>query len=232
MPEQPNVRLAVCMAIFDEHDALASVTLARTAYEVGKRGWGLGLFPATRAACHVACNQSLSFMEDHERSTGIEYTHVLWLDDDVAISAENVIRLIECIDAEHPAVYALAFYRQPPHRPSLYEYRKFNGWDANLRLMTDYPEDQLVRVASAGLCAAVFDRRVLKLLSKPYFDWRESGKNSSPMTPDGYIAAKLYEQGIPMFVHTGIDCTHMGGKARINAEYATQFKKLWTDYMP
>jgi hypothetical protein len=232
MSDAPTVRLAICQSIFDEPDPLAAVTLQRACYEIGKRGWGLGLFPAYRSVAHVGCNQALQFMEEHERASGIEYTHVVWLDDDVAISAENLFRLIECIDAEHPAVYALAFYRQPPHRPSLYEYRKFNGWDATLRLMTDYPEDQLVRVSAAGLCAAAFSRKIFKLLSKPYFEWHEAGLNRSPVTPDGFIAAKMHEQGIPMFVHTGIGCTHMGGKVRIDAEYARQFKQLWSDVMP
>lgn len=226
----PEKRIALCMAAFKGcepeivhmHMLLAS-RLSR------EPGWKYHPFVVGRKSMALACNTTLENMEELERSTGETFTHVLWMDDDVGILAEDAVRLINCIDDEHPAVYALAFFRQPPYKPSLWRQRRLGEERTTFEQMFDYPADTLVRVDAAGLCAAAFDRRLFNMLKKPYFRLVEKGYKQTACTPDGALCNALGDAKVPIYVHTGIKTTHMSFPQRVTEEFALKYKDQWGD---
>lgn len=228
--EDAAKRVAFCMASYKGPGPEMVGPLARMFFAFGRRrDWEFAPFILGRKQCHVACNDALSAMEDAEQllGRGQKFTHVMYMDDDVYMTPDNAVRLIEAVDKDHPVVFALAFYRQWPHRPSLYAYAKWHGLDTELHPCNDYPPNEMFRVNAAGLCAAAFDRDIFRLIKKPYFDWFEGGYNHPAMTPDGFLCYRFLEAGIPIHVHTGIGCTHVGFPDEIDEAKAVQFRDKW-----
>lgn len=228
--EDADKRIALCMATYGGPAPETYIASMRMIYAFARRkDWEFAPFIAHRMQCHVGCNASLHFMEQAEEALEADqgFTHVLWLDDDVSLTPENAIRLIEAVDRDHPAVFSLCFYRQWPHRPSIYAYKEWNGVQTELEPLHDYPENELARINAAGLCAAAFDRDIFRHIKKPYFDWFEGGYKRPAMTPDGFLCYRMLEAGIPIHVHTGIDCTHMGHPVAVDEAYAVRHREHW-----
>jgi len=129
-------------------------------------------------------------------------THILWMDRDTVLTSDGAIRLLESVDPWHPAVFAVS--RDPDHLdlPNL--------WTTSGERMTDWPDDTLVRVRSAGLAAAAFDADLFYSLRQPWFRWQaEPGGN-----PQANVCYQFAEQRIPVFCHTGVT-VRQAGKAPV-----------------
>ncbi len=228
--EAAEKRVALCMATYRGPHPDVFIHGLRMIYAFARRKeWEFAPFVVSRMHCEVGCNASLDLMERAEMllEPGQKFTHVFWMDDDVYMTPEKAIALIECVDKDHPVVFSLCFYRQYPHRPSLYEYRTWDGLKTELMPMTEYPENELIRVNASGLCAAAFDRDIFRLIKKPYFDWYNAGPDQAPMTPDGFLCYRFLEAGVPIHCHTGLDCVHIGYPQEVDRGFAHKFKDKW-----
>lgn len=221
-------RIALCMASYKGCEPEILHMHCRLASRLSREpGWKYCPFIVGRMHMALACNTTIDLMEQVEDESGETFTHVLWMDDDVGLDAEDAVRLINCVDGDHPAVYALAFFRQPPYRPSLWRYRKWGDEDTTLEQLFEWPENELMKVGGVGLCAAAFDRRLFKSLKKPYFILVEHGFNQSSCTPDGWFCNKLRQNDVPIYVHTGIKATHMSFPQRVDEKFALKYKAEW-----
>ena len=229
--EGAQKRIALCMATYKGPTPESFKAALRMVYAFArKKSWEVAPFIVSRMHCELACNACLDLMERAEKLLTPEqkFTHVLYMDDDVCMTPEKAIALIESVDRNHPAVFSLCFYRQYPHKPSIYAYQKWQGMGhTKLLPLTEYPENQLFRVNAAGLCAAAFDRDVFRLIKKPYFDWQNEGFEKPAMTPDGFLCYRFLEASVPIYCHTGIDCTHMGFPPGVDRKYAERYKGKW-----
>lgn len=229
--DKKPLRVAICMASYSGCAPEILTQLISVSFALGRRtDWEVMPFIIGRRRCEVACNTAIDLMERAEEQFPKDerFTHVLWFDDDVALSPNSTIRLVESIDEQHPAVFALAFFRQHPYRPSIWKYRQWQGQDCTLEQIYDYPEDELIRVSAAGLCAAAFDRDVFLALDKPYFEWKMGGLNRRAATPDGWLCMQLLKQEIPVYCHTGIKTKHLGFPEVVDEELALKYKDKWT----
>lgn len=233
MPDEaPDKRVAFCMASYKGCEAEMVQSHVRMSFAFGRRtNWEFMPFFVSRMRCDVACNRAIGLMNEVEALLPKEqhFTHILWMDDDVALSPNEAIRLVNLVDDEHPAVFALAFYRNKPYIPSLYKYIEWDGSPVTLEHLIEYPENDFLRVSAAGLCAAAFDRDLFRQLKTPYFRWIEGGFKQPSCTPDGWLCHQFLQLGIPVYCHTGIKAKHLGFAEIVDEELALKHKEGWAD---
>lgn len=132
---------------------------------------------------------------------------ILWLDDDCLPPADAFHRLRADADPqEHPVVSGLAFFRQPPYWPSVFEYpyRPAEGHVRGIPLpVRDWPRDQLFKCDAVGLCCCLFHRSVFERIEKPWFDFTSDG------SPDGYLMQRLISAGIPVHCDSRVKVGHL-----------------------
>ena len=223
-----NRRIALWTSMYKGIDPEVVSGLVQAAFALGRRTNDCFAFiPAIRKRAELAANEAAKLMEHAESETGERFTHVVWMDDDIQIEPDTIIRLLDCIDDDHPVVFALAFERDGQHKPAIWRSIKWNGKHQNIEQIFEYPPDELIRVHAAGLCCAAWDREVLTALKKPYFTWQLPGYGRSSVTPDGFFCGRLHAKGIPVFCHTGIKVGHMTYPLAITERVAMEYKDRW-----
>ena len=184
-------------------------------------------FLAQRKRAELASNWCLSNMEQTEETTGEQFTHVLWVDDDVVVDGDAILRLLDCVDIEHPVVAALAFERQPNYRPAIWQGNYFGDQYVSMHQIFDYPADEMIPIVASGLCCVAFDRDVFDAIRKPYFDWVQPGYDRESCTPDGYLFGQFMDHHIPCFCHTGIKVGHMAHPQVVDEAFALEHRDAW-----
>ncbi len=182
---------------------------------------------AQRKRAELAANYCLNNMDLAEETTGESFTHVLWIDDDVVVDGASVLRLLDCIDEDHPVVAALSFERYGEFRPAIWTRRICGQYQISIDQILDYPEDELIEIAASGLCCVAFDRDVFRAIKKPYFDWIQRGYKRESCTPDGYLFGQFMDHRIPCYCHTGIKVGHMAPPQVVDEEFALMHKDEW-----
>lgn len=227
-------RVALCVTCFEAVDPWSERGLFDLSVAFGRLSSNVEMVPFVRSGERLtdACNDLMADVEAHEKANGWRFDRVLWMDDDVCLITEDLPKLLRSVDDAHPVVFSLAFFRMKPYRVSMWRYAlgpKVDGMrqKAELEFVANYPSDVLVPVHCAGLCAALFDRRVFDRVPKPYFAWVLDGYGQSPCTPDGYLCAKLVGAGVPLFCHTGVRTRHVGFPEIVDEALALRHKKEW-----
>lgn len=215
-------KVALCMASYKGSDVPVMRGLIRMAFALGRRTDDeFSPFIASRQRAEVAANRSLALMEAAERNHDVRFTHVLWMDDDIVVEPDAIIRLLDLVDNSHPVVAALAFDRNPPYAPAIW--KKVHQWGNAYHSLTqilDYPQDDWVPIIASGLCCVAFDREVFEAIKKPYFDWIQEGYDRNDHTPDGHLFGQFEDHHIPCFCHTGVKVGHMSHPVIVDEAYA------------
>jgi len=223
-------KVALCMACYKGAEPEVVDGLIRMGYKIGRETQDeFAPFFAMRKRAELAANFALEQMEASENSADSRFTHVVWIDDDIVVNGHKILRLLDCVDDEHPVVAALAFERHRPHRPGIWASTKFGDLHTGVQQILDYPPDSLIRISAAGLCCVAFDREVFAAINKPYCDWKYKGFDRSSYTPDGYLFGQFRDHDIPCFCHTGIMVGHMMHPKAVGEEYAKRFEGHWDE---
>jgi len=227
-------RIAFCLTCFERIDPHSEGAFLALAIAFGRMSPDVEVTPFVRhgMACADACNQLMEDVAECETASGQQFDRVFWMDDDVCLYTEDLGKLLDSVDAKHPAVFSLCFYRTRPYLPSMWRYEmtpKLEGITPHTKSkrILNWPADTLVPVHGAGLCAAVFDRKVFDAIPKPYFAWIEGGYKRQACTPDGFLCARLNRVGIPIYCHTGVRTRHVGFPEMVDEPLAVQYKEEW-----
>lgn len=223
--------IAWCVTAYESVDPYATAGFLHQALGFGRLNYDVEPFIGVGLECAEACNAIIEDMEYCERERGSRFTHVLWMDDDIIVQPEDLAHWPGLIDENHRAVFGLGFFRVHPYRPGIWRYGDDKTVSAGQRIkyFMDYPEDAMVQVSCAGLCAALFDRTVLDLLEKPYFRWVEGGYNRPACTPDAYLCGRLTDAGVALWCHTGIKLKHVGPPVLVDEALAQKHKDQWPE---
>ena len=140
------------------------------------------------------------------------FDRVLWLDSDMAIPKDAMIRLAEDMDTGLDFVTALYFRRKPPVKPVVYSnVRWYVHPDGNVETGAEsfegYPKDTLFECAGAGFGCVMTSVELLKEVVEKY---------GSPFTPmmgmgeDLAFCWRVAQIGRKMYCDSGIKCGHIG----------------------
>ena len=188
---------------------------------------------------HDACLYAVASMIDKEVRTKRRADWFLWLEDDIIVPSTLFQQLRAVADPEEkPFIACVGCDRYPQFYPAV--------WDqlpsGELKRWTTAPDKGVVRVGATGLVAALFHRSLFDRVPQPWFgisagilqDTHERLKRSSDrpidvrkgIKPDMLWSRRLNECGIPIYVHCGIEATHLGMGLPINGRTAPVLRDM------
>lgn len=171
--------------------------------------------------------QRQQIVDDWMRTDG---DWLLWVDSDVVINPDIVKKLWETANkVTHPVVCGIYFVSPNPNQPLMTPYPCVFTDDGVVNTpIHPLPENQVIKIDTAGLGLCLMHRSVLEKLKDPYegiyFDVSIGKVNKSE---DVSFFRKLKEQGIPVYAHTGVLAPHIK-RFSFDADYY----KLWWNNVP
>ena len=204
----PDLRIAICTSLFCGMKAPLLADYMRLGIALGqKKSWKFLAYqvPRLRSVCCLNAAIDMTRTDPSLRDAGEKFDRILWMDYNCMLTPEGAIRLLESVDDWHPAVFA---FSRDPDTGQLPVWE----WDADepIKRLTTWPDDQLVRISSAGTAAAAFDADVFDVLRTPYFRWGD-GQFPWPDTgPEAFVCLHLHRQGIPVYAHSGVWARRLG----------------------
>ena len=134
---------------------------------------------------------------------------VLWLDSDMVLPPDLLMKLNARLDEGHEMVTALCFTRKLPFEPCIYNTLDFNEETQEVHRdpYEDYPRDSFFQVAGCGCAAVMMDGKMLKRIGEKY---------GPPFYPrngwgeDLTFCWLLQQEGIKIWCDSTIKVGHVG----------------------
>lgn len=152
-------------------------------------------------------------------SDGCDY---LFMVDDDMLCPPDLFHKLAAHDKD--VVGALAFTRNPDHKPVIYETVEgvdpVSGSYGFTRFVHNYPRNQLVECDAVGFGAVLIKTSVLKKVPRPFFFGME--RTGEDIT----FCIKAKKAGFRVWMDTSIKLGHLGTPAIITEEYSDAWNKL------
>lgn len=155
-------------------------------------------------------------------SPEVNADYLFMIDDDMLSPPDLFYQLVA---HDKPIVAALAFTRNPDHRPVIYE--TIEGYDRSVhqrygftRFVNNYPRNKLVECDAVGFGAVLIKTEVFKKIEKPwFFGMAQTGEDIS-------FCIKAKKAGFSVWMDTSIKLGHLGAPTIITEEYSDVWNKL------
>lgn len=141
------------------------------------------------------------------------------IDDDMVFPQDIFERLYR---HQVDVVAALAFTRNPPHLPVLYQ--QHEGWDPILRKayskmewIVNYPKNKLVEVDAVGFGCVLIDMKVVRAITPPYC------MTSSGTGEDIFFCVQAKQAGFKVFSDTSTVIGHLSNPMIIGQEQSEKY---------
>ena len=149
------------------------------------------------------------------------FDRVLWIDADMVVPGDMLIRLSEDMDQGREFVTGLYFTRQEPIKPCLHKELhwkvKDDGWiDTGATCYWDYPRNQVFEIACCGFGCVMTSVPLLKRMCEKY------GTPFYPlmgMGEDTTFCFRATENGEKLYCDSRVKCGHIGQKAYDESYY-------------
>ncbi len=148
---------------------------------------------------------------------------LLWLDTDMGFAPDTLDRLLAAADpVERPMVGALCWAQKMPDEdglggysttavPTLYDWHSDEERKGFIG-RTEYPKDELLRIAGTGSACILIHRRVFECIAltqrEPWYQPVVNPTTGQPIGEDLSFCLRCAIAGIPIHVHTGIRTSH------------------------
>ena len=131
-----------------------------------------------------------------------DFTHILFLDDDLAIPSDVMFKLIN-----HDKDMVTGFYmmRNYPHRPILFDIAQEDGACAFTELIGQ--EEGLIPVVASGLGCCLIKTDVFRVMEKPWITLGEYEKDH--WNDDISFFNRARAKGFRLYCDLSIKCGHM-----------------------
>jgi hypothetical protein len=157
---------------------------------------------------------------DSALEIGADY--LFMVDDDMLTPPDLFYQLVK---HDKDIVAALAFTRNPDHKPVIYQ--TMIGFDpvsnksyGFTKFVSNYPRNQLVQCDAVGFGAVLIKTSVLRKIPKPwFFGMDQTGE-------DVCFCSKAKKAGCEVWMDTSIKLGHLGGPTVITEEYSDNWNKL------
>lgn len=159
-------------------------------------------------------------LADSALQMGCDY---LFMIDDDMLAPPDLFYKLAARDKDICA--ALAFTRNPDHKPVVYETVEGVGPETGqpygfTRFVQNYPRDTFFECDAVGFGAVLIKTDVLRKVQRPWFFGMEGTGE------DITLCAKAKKAGFSVFMDSTIKLGHLGAPVIITEEYADQWNKL------
>jgi len=147
-----------------------------------------------------------------DMSVNMGFTHVLFLDDDMAFDQQDIFT--QLLSHNVDVVGVRAYTRQTPHYPCVF----FKGNETQFYKEIDFDSNGLREVDAIGASMLLVKTDVFRKMEKPYFEFRGVkilGKGDSSFGEDILFGKKAKEYGFKVYCDTDIEIGHIGDNAMI-----------------
>jgi len=154
-----------------------------------------------------------------EAEQGRRFDWLLWCDDDVLFTMDDVVKLRLAADAhDAPFVAACPYDRMAPHSPAIVETL---GGEAYKWVKA--PPSGSYPVAMTGYNLCLFRRDVFEKVPEPW--WGQAGlmKGSSGMYPDWWWSIQMEKAGLQPWVCCDTNVTHLCECGKANRAISEQY---------
>jgi len=144
---------------------------------------------------------------------------LLWVDSDVVISPEGVLKLWEQKDKdERPIMTSVYFTTDNPEEPlmvpmpTIFKFIDDKDGGFGLARVHPLPKDQLIQVGAAGMGYVLMHRSVVDRIRKEMPDtqmFMEMGRGTKFIGEDIYFFALCEKAGVPLWCDTSVTAPHM-----------------------
>ena len=144
------------------------------------------------------------------------YTHILWLDSDVTVPADALLRLIDC---NSPIASGVVFRRVAPYTPTIYK-RQANGAYCEYLNIPDYG---IINADACGFGCVLTETEALIRMYETYdrlFFPEELGE-------DLQFCKRAADVGIHVKVDTSVKCGHLGQMLVTDRQFKTAREALY-----
>jgi GT2 family glycosyltransferase len=159
-------------------------------------------FPIVRRLPDLARNELA------DMAVNMGYTHILFLDDDMAFDQTNIF--VQLLSHNVDIVGVKAYTRQAPHYPCVF----FKGnEETQFYKEVDFDSVGLREVDAIGASMLLVKTDVFKNMTKPYFEFRDVkiiGKGESAFGEDILFGKKAKEAGFKVWCDTDVEIAHIG----------------------
>lgn len=148
--------------------------------------------------------------------------YLFMIDDDMLAPPDLFYKLVA---HDKDIVAALAFTRNPDHRPVIYETVEGFSHEAGksygfTRFVNNYPRNTLVECDAVGFGAVLIKTSTFKALPQPWFFGME--RTGEDIT----FCVKARKAGFKVFMDTSIKLGHLGTPCIITEEYSDQWNRM------
>jgi GT2 family glycosyltransferase len=131
-----------------------------------------------------------------------ECTHIFFMDDDMAIPPDSLIKLLA---HDKDVVSGLYLMRSYPHFPVAFDIAFDNGYNKYIYMKPEV--SGLIEVTNCGLGCALIKTEVFKALEKPYVRLGEIEKDG--WCDDVGFFNRVRAAGFKIYLDTDVKCGHM-----------------------
>jgi hypothetical protein len=179
------------------------INMVAHSWHVGLRVWEMGM--TDKQVIHWARNNLCRAIKDAVNpQTGRKYTHVLWLDCDLAFERDLAVELAKSFIHEGvDAVSAVYYSRTGEPLPSIFIKEDCPGGPLSHYTLLQFPEGLFEITGGFGFGAVMMRMDVLTRVPEPWFQFQGGGE-------DLFFCVKAREHGVRLWVDGAIQMAHVG----------------------
>jgi GT2 family glycosyltransferase len=130
----------------------------------------------------------------------LKCTHLLFLDADMVYPEDTIPKLLS---HNKDIVGGLCFKKGPPFDPTI-----MIGEPYRTKILTDYPENELVEVTATGTACLLINMRVFEDVDYPWFQFTKS-EEGRPVGEDVGFCYRAKAAGYSVYVDTSVKTEHI-----------------------
>lgn len=213
---------------YDSHRRM----IAYAAWDLGPNNLWI-LRSKERLAYPFNCLYAIASLFKTERARGRRADWLFWHDDDVIVPPDIIRQLYRSADPEdRPFVAAVGHDRNPPYNAACCQ-MKNNGEGLEWHQQwIDPPSSGVHRVATTGLCAALFHRSFFDRVPQPWFvsvppQVAKTGFMAHKINTDGWLSQQCRDNDVPIHVNCDVKITHIGARMPVNSTTAPILRQVF-----
>lgn len=157
-----------------------------------------------------------------ENAVKMGFDRVLWLDSDMVIPSDAMIRLSDDLDEGREIVSGLYFTRKEPITPCIYKELhwkvKPDGWvDTGHEVYKNYYRDDIFEIASCGFGCVMTTvsllRRMIQKYGAPFYPLMGMGEDNS-------FCWRVTQDGGTIYCDSRVKCGHVGQYTFCEKDYS------------
>ena len=141
---------------------------------------------------------------------------IFWCDSDILLPVDAITQLVR---SERAFVTGMYYQRYPPYFPVV---GRYDGSGHGVNWFVEWLPDCVAPADLCGFGCVLTSLALLRTMQAPYFHF-------GGMSEDFMFCRQAMDRGVQLFVHTGVQCGHVGPRQVVTVE---DFQAAWAAQGP